>query len=332
MYAVDFLDLNNGYVVGSICNGENPPNTTYTSIILKTTNGGNTWNIIKTFLNTSHFTDIDFISTSTGWATSYGYIYKTIDGGINWTTCDPGYAYSSEIVFVNDNIGFVICQIGTILKSTDGGSSWVATSIGAADMGALFFTDNITGYVTTINGHVWKTTNAGSTWEHVSEVDNKSLYDIFFIDSNIGYMAGDGWKIYKSSDGGLTWNIQNSGVSSKLVGIFFTDNTHGWAVGEDGTILHTDNGGVGLTENESEKNKFIIYPNSSNKEITIEIIENIKPMGNECEIINIDGQIIRNIKLMKTKTQLDISNIPSGIYFIKLLTDKSVEVKKFIKE
>ncbi|MDD5571795.1 MAG: T9SS type A sorting domain-containing protein, partial [Bacteroidales bacterium] len=74
---------------------------------------------------------------------------------------------------------------------------------------------------------------------------------------------------------------------------------------------------------------FKIYPNPANNEITIETI----PTGEEGILIicNVSGKELIKVKGIRQKEQVDIGDLPSGIYFVKLITDKTVKVMKIIK-
>ena len=80
---------------------------------------------------------------------------------------------------------------------------------------------------------------------------------------------------------------------------------------------------------EQQESRLSIYPNPATEKITVEI------SGTEKEstltIVNIEGQELITRQITKPKTQIDISNLPSGIYFLRLTNDKTVEVVKFVK-
>ncbi|MBA3706736.1 MAG: T9SS type A sorting domain-containing protein, partial [Bacteroidetes bacterium] len=78
------------------------------------------------------------------------------------------------------------------------------------------------------------------------------------------------------------------------------------------------------------KNYVSIYPNPANTTITIEIKNTTKE--NKIIICNINGQELIRQQIKDSETQVDISNLTSGLYFVKLITDKTVEVRKIIKE
>jgi hypothetical protein len=37
-------------------------------------------------------------------------------------------------------------------------------------------------------------------------------------------------------------------------------------------------------------------------------------------------------QITSPKTQIDISNLPNGVYFVRLTNDKTMEVGKFVKQ
>lgn len=82
-----------------------------------------------------------------------------------------------------------------------------------------------------------------------------------------------------------------------------------------------------LGTSEFEKSGIIIYPNPANDFVTIQGIaaDNIKKI----RIISMLGQVV---KTMETpKNQIDISNLPNGIYFVKMqLNDTKMVTKKLI--
>ena len=85
-------------------------------------------------------------------------------------------------------------------------------------------------------------------------------------------------------------------------------------------------GGVGI--NESVINSSInIYPNPATNNIRIE-----NPYQAIIDITNIQGQLIKTTATNGNKTDIDILAFPSGVYFVKVRTEKGVEVRKFVKE
>ncbi len=95
------------------------------------------------------------------------------------------------------------------------------------------------------------------------------------------------------------------------------------------TVEIIDSSASLINENENE-NGISIYPNPTNTALTIEL----EPKNTESTltICNINGQELNRQYIKKCKTQIDISNLASGVYFVKLSGDKIFKIKKFIKE
>jgi hypothetical protein len=115
-----------------------------------------------------------------------------------------------------------------------------------------------------------------------------------------------------------------------LKSIRFVNESAGFAVGPQGIILKTTNGGgffVEISNPPSNTNPLKIFPNPSNNNITIET-----PAKGQLSILNLHGQQLITRQLTELKTQLDISNLPFGVYLVKLVGEKGVQVGKFIKQ
>lgn len=83
-----------------------------------------------------------------------------------------------------------------------------------------------------------------------------------------------------------------------------------------------------IGENNNLSNIYF-YPNPANDKLTIEaqpIIEST------FSIYNVSGQELLKQRIKESKTQIDISSLASGVYYIKFSNDKYVEVKKIVKE
>jgi len=70
-----------------------------------------------------------------------------------------------------------------------------------------------------------------------------------------------------------------------------------------------------------------IYPNPTTERFTIEG-ENIKSYI----VINAEGKLIKEIKSYNKKTEIDLGEQPKGIYFIKVITEKGINVRKVVLE
>ena len=80
-----------------------------------------------------------------------------------------------------------------------------------------------------------------------------------------------------------------------------------------------------------ENNQSIsFYPNPAKNTLIIKTLGNFKDIY--FTLLNINGQEVMKQQITANKTEIDINKLTSGVYFVKLIADKTIEVKKIIKE
>ena len=87
---------------------------------------------------------------------------------------------------------------------------------------------------------------------------------------------------------------------------------------------------LGVDDLSRISNHFKIFPNPSSDKINIETSE--EPNHSNLSILNLNGQELLQRIIIEPSAQVDISNLPSGVYFVKLTVDKTVHVRKIIKQ
>lgn len=82
----------------------------------------------------------------------------------------------------------------------------------------------------------------------------------------------------------------------------------------------------------SEVTEFIIYPNPAKNQLTVEIPSSkFQNPASKIEVLDIFGQVVFVTEIDKRQS-IDTSNLPSGIYLIRLNSSNKTYIKKFIKE
>jgi len=77
--------------------------------------------------------------------------------------------------------------------------------------------------------------------------------------------------------------------------------------------------------------KVLIFPNPSSTHITIELPQN--PQKNTLlSIYNLNGQQLITQPITEPQTAVDVSGLPSGVYFVKVMDDESVMMGKVVVE
>ena len=94
------------------------------------------------------------------------------------------------------------------------------------------------------------------------------------------------------------------------------------------TVEKFDSVYIGI--NEHSNPGFLIYPDPASTKITVRMPEKLEK--GELSILNPSGQICMTNIVSGINTTIDISTLPSGLYFIRLNNDKKVAVGKFIKQ
>ena len=84
---------------------------------------------------------------------------------------------------------------------------------------------------------------------------------------------------------------------------------------------------TGLFENIYDNMNISIYPNPSNEIFCIDLEEKA-----QLEIINAQGQIIDSKSLTEKQNNLDLSNLVSGVYTLRIKTDRGIAIRKLIKQ
>ena len=72
----------------------------------------------------------------------------------------------------------------------------------------------------------------------------------------------------------------------------------------------------------------LIYPNPVNDKLTIETQENI----NTVEIFNLVGAMVYSQKDCPNKVEIEMGNLPAGIYFVRLTGANASETRRFVKK
>ena len=240
-----------------IITGDRDGGDTYSYGLMKSIDGGNTFNTTGLSFNITNYyrgnrvlidpinTNVIIVSTSNG-------IYRSNDGGINFTnTFSSANMTDIEFHSTNSNIVYGASKGNTsIYKSTDNGITWSQSGSGLPSTSSVvracvavtpdnpsvvyaLFGDNNNGFYA-----VYKSLDEGQNWIQQSnspnllgwsvtgsDSDGQAWYDLAFAcdpnDENILFVGGV--NTWKSTDGGQSWNI----------------NTH-WYGASGTTYMHAD--------------------------------------------------------------------------------------------
>lgn len=235
---IEFPDAMNGFALYTDY-GSN------TSLILKTTDAGNSWAGTDTIFPVVRSV-ISFTTPDVGLLMGHD-IYKTSDAGKTWHCTFQG-TWQETIMRAADfsatNGIAVYDNGGPVFRTADMGESWTKiTNIPGAGFHAVSFANDSVCYLSG-DSTILKSEDTGLTWNQVNNA--QTFYNIDFINAQTGYGSGSG--IFKTTDGGFSWVKVYEG--DKYIPLDFYDQDTGYAAINMylKKIIKTTNGGISWSE------------------------------------------------------------------------------------
>ncbi len=201
------------------------------STLFKTTDGGENWTVqptqgIQFTAQLSNITQVDFVSSDTGFAMVgeaiyAGNMYKTVDGGSNWTLefssmCSPiaFYNFDSENSFL---VGSSCFGGKTIDQKENGvwGSNSVYLSWQNDYLRTITFYDSQYGMAAGDSGTVHRTFDGGQTWDTIHTFTDQIIWDLHFVNDSVILGVVDSLQVSMmiSTDSGSTWAPELNSLS-----------------------------------------------------------------------------------------------------------------------
>ena len=256
-----------------------------------------------------------------GFMTRTGQLFKTTNGGFNWTFL-PGIDGFSDMFFVDTLTGWKSSD--SVKKTTDGGLTWTTQNV-------------INSNYLDMSGSIYYFANIGRD-------------TIYGVGAGVQYpnLQRRGI-VHKTTNGGLNWFFQIPDTTFNIVPMFssnFYNNQTGWGYNILNSGIYTKTGGdsvyipiTSIKENSSflpsDFSLFQNYPNPFNPNTTISYELRITSYV-EVKIYNIEGKelktlVSRNQNSGNHKIEFDGNGISSGVYFYSLFLDgKLADTKKMI--
>lgn len=204
------------------------------SLLLKTTDGGRTWNRqpasgLSFSLAAKDIVHLRFLSPTVGYAVIsnfrnpiyMGATYKTTDGGATWSPVNKGNIAPYRTYFFSEDNGY---QIGSAFFA---GYAIERLSAGVAGnlryfsynpfqfLFAIDFQDTTTGITGGSGGYVYRTNNGGATWDTVKTNTDSAINAIRFVSRHTIVAATDdnNGTLIRSDDSGKTWQRDLNSLS-----------------------------------------------------------------------------------------------------------------------
>lgn len=176
-------------------------------------------------------------------ASNNGKIFKTTNGGANWTKqfTHAGGTFIDGIYFWTDSVGIAygdpVASSGftqfIMLRTTDGGTTWnditAAVPVISSQysytqsfdaVGTHLWFPTIADNDTTVARYIIHSRDRGLTWEKLNIPTNFGNFNLSFSDSSNGIIANSYNKTARTSDGGKTWSVKYNGVGIAGLKVF----------------------------------------------------------------------------------------------------------------
>lgn len=237
-----FTSGNEGYIVG----GDRFNRAT----ILKTTDGGNTWDLHNYPEAGKGIYGITKASNGNIYAVGYDGKTLTNSGGSSWQFSQLAiWKELKDLDFFDNNNGIIVAGVSfkygyiAYVDEQLHVKRWDSLKY---ELNDIIVTNSNTAFLCGY-GVVQKTTDAGQTW-NILEPINDNFTAMHMLSEQDIWMCGIAGTIYRTKDGGNSWEKLRNGNSItlpkyKMLDIYFIDNNNGWAVGEDGLVVRTTDGG-----------------------------------------------------------------------------------------
>lgn len=222
--------------------------------VIKTNDAGASWRMIA-----PTYTDISTLAwpdAQNGYATSWNKVYKTTDGGINWSELPLNITLSSydnsrfeESYFWHRDSGIVAVAAYTrIFRTTDGGQNWTISNpstIGSFDnCTGMSFPTKDTGYISLYasggSTAIFKTSDRGNSWQLVNQYGGYKK--IQFLDTRNGFSIFNN-NVHRTRDGGVTWTALAAPSNSGITAMWFLNPAKGFIAGDQGFMKMTADSG-----------------------------------------------------------------------------------------
>ena len=193
---------------------------------------------------------IHMLNSNEGYAgTQDGEIYRTTDGGANWSLVGLTGASVNSITFPpTADTGYCCGEVGNIYSITSSGTAKMISGV-VSNMSSIYFPTASDGWVCG-EDVIRHYTSASGQWNADQNYPgNISCIAVFFTNNNNGWIVGgtgpDGAIIHTTN--GTNWASQTDPSPSSsgiLNAVFFLDDgLTGWAAGNFGKVLSTTDGG-----------------------------------------------------------------------------------------
>lgn len=291
-----------------------------------TFNAGVDWNFIC-YGGSGDINDFFLLNNRTAYLAVDYHLVRYSDGECE--TLLNNYGIINKMSFLDTITGMATrfdsnMQLWSLIKTIDGGRSWSSLYSSTDTLSHLIFTSELNGYIISDSSLLY-TNDGGITISRLVTPNNEKLNDLYCLNDSVVYCIGNNGEIMYSTDYGQSWILEDIGTMN-LIKIKMFDIGMGYVSSSD-QYLYANGLDLTGTSNVKFQHKLLITPNPASSIITVSSDKGEKLIQN-IRITDVNGKSLPVIEL--GPSYIDISGLPSGVYFLNAEIEQKVYTEKFI--
>lgn len=349
------LSTNNGVTWTSVVNGLTNSNVNSLAIngtyifvgtdngVFNSSNYGNNWSPVTNGLPAnSDIMALAIKGTNIFAGTWSEGVFISSNNGNSWSSVNNGLTNLHIKSFVTSGSNIFVGTGNGVFMSADNGDNWTSVSNGLptnAIISCLAISDTniFAGYWDgAMSGGVYLSTNNGANWSSINNgiIPNNTIHSFAIYGTNVfvgTYRSWDG------IGGGVYLTTNNGSLWTPVYSLPFRPNVCSLAL--NGTYIFAGMDSIGVwkrplsqivseTKIVQNNSELILFPNPNNGKFTV----NQTNVFNNIEVFNILGKLIYSsiISNGQNEMEINLSNVPKGIYFVKLDNGEQITTEKII--
>ncbi len=309
---------------------------THVGVYLSTSNGASWEATPLTNRDVWSFATMDTIL----FAGTTGGVYRSTSDGASWTQANNGLTNTDVFALVVSDTTLLAGTFSGVFLSTNNGSSWTASNLGLTNTNVLSM--GVSGrniFAGTFGGGVFLSANNGTSWMQVNAgLTNTNIHA--FATSGTAVFVGTSGGIFTSTNNGSSWAAASTGLTHTNVLSLCISDTNLFAGTDSGSVwrrslsdLVTSVGTVsGRTPQYAKLEQN--YPNPFNPSTAIKFSLSSKSFVS-LKVFNVLGEEMSTLVSEELyagvySREWSGTDMPSGVYFYRLIAGSFVETRKFI--
>lgn len=267
----------------------------------------------------------------------YEAIYKSQDGGYNWSQISPDYGtkFNHLKIAKSDNNVIYAAFVNEMYKTVDGGKNWTKVSGFSGNINSIAIhprDPQKVAIAVTGTQKVYVSQNGGNSWTaYLKNLPNFSALALAWQDDNIGGLyLGMNYGVFYINNSMSTWIPYSTNLPNVIINEL--------EINEVEQKIYAATYGRGLwvsplldpdPEETSELNdlKISLSPNPVSDKLNISII-NTDNYQFTVELYDIKGQRLRKSKFENHYFSLNVGDLSDGLYFVKVSSPKYHIIEK----